>query len=62
MEYESRRFELLAIYKHDGEVNGHKPTSFNGPPRPELEAEWEKLMERKKQGFSFTYKTCSRWL
>lgn len=42
--YEPRRFELFAIYKHDGSLNPHKPTAFNGPPRPELEAEWDKLM------------------
>ena len=44
--YEARRFELLAIYEHDGDVNPHKPNAFNGPPRQELEDEWDKLMQR----------------
>lgn len=44
---EQRSFELLAIYNHDGDVNPHKPNAFNGPPRKELEDDWDKLMKSK---------------
>ncbi|KAJ5559615.1 hypothetical protein N7513_002014 [Penicillium frequentans] len=45
IEYEKRRFELLAIYRHDGDLNPHKTNSFNGPPRPELEKAWDELTQ-----------------
>ncbi|XRM42745.1 hypothetical protein ABZX51_005954 [Aspergillus tubingensis] len=44
VEYEPRRFETLAIYRHDGSLNPHKTNAYNGPPRPELEEAWDKLM------------------
>ncbi|KAI1203434.1 hypothetical protein F5X97DRAFT_340617 [Nemania serpens] len=43
--YEEHRFELQAIYAHNGTVNRHKPTNFTGPPRPELEEAWDSLMK-----------------
>ncbi|RDH37029.1 hypothetical protein BDQ94DRAFT_167104 [Aspergillus welwitschiae] len=39
------RFELLAIYRHDGDLNPHKTNNFSGPPRPELEEAWDRLMK-----------------
>ncbi|GKZ68231.1 hypothetical protein AnigIFM50267_002859 [Aspergillus niger] len=42
---EKHRFELLAIYRHDGDLNPHKTNNFSGPPRPELEEAWDRLMK-----------------
>ncbi|OOF98774.1 hypothetical protein ASPCADRAFT_512947 [Aspergillus carbonarius ITEM 5010] len=44
IEYRSQVFETLAIYRHDGTLNPHKTNAYNGPPRPELEEAWDKLM------------------
>ncbi|KZL85359.1 hypothetical protein CI238_07372, partial [Colletotrichum incanum] len=45
MKYEERLFMNRPIYKAGGEINDHQPTAFNGPPRPELEDEWARLMK-----------------
>ncbi|PYI02917.1 hypothetical protein BO78DRAFT_422077 [Aspergillus sclerotiicarbonarius CBS 121057] len=42
--YRPQVFETLAIYRHDGTLNPHKTNAYNGPPRPELEGAWDKLM------------------
>ncbi|PWY83790.1 hypothetical protein BO94DRAFT_468662, partial [Aspergillus sclerotioniger CBS 115572] len=44
IEYRPQVFETLAIYRHDGTLNPHKTNAYNGPPRPELEEAWDKLM------------------
>ena len=44
--YEEHRFELLAIYEHDGSVDPHKLMAYSGPPRQELEDAWDDLMHR----------------
>ncbi|KAM4064468.1 hypothetical protein HRG_005163 [Hirsutella rhossiliensis] len=43
--YEQREFELLAIYLSNGTLNPHKSNAFSGPPRKELENEWDHLMK-----------------
>ncbi|POR31340.1 Uncharacterized protein TPAR_08442 [Tolypocladium paradoxum] len=43
--YEQRQFELLAIYLNNGTLNPHKTNAFNGPPREELEDQWDHLMK-----------------
>ncbi|PYH94052.1 hypothetical protein BO71DRAFT_477182 [Aspergillus ellipticus CBS 707.79] len=45
MQYEKHHFELLAIYRHNGDLNPHKTNNFSGPPRPELEEAWDKLLK-----------------
>ncbi|KAK8110390.1 uncharacterized protein PG998_006847 [Apiospora kogelbergensis] len=44
--YEQREFNRQSVYLHDGSLNHKKPTlNFNGPPRPALEAAWERLKD-----------------
>ncbi|KJZ71683.1 hypothetical protein HIM_08921 [Hirsutella minnesotensis 3608] len=43
--YEQRQFEVLAIYLSNGTLNPHKSNAFGGPPRKELEDEWNHLMK-----------------
>lgn len=43
--YEKHKFISRPIYKANGEIDENQPTAFNGPPRPELENEWNKLMK-----------------
>jgi len=44
IQYEGKRFQLSSIYSPDGSPNPHKPSNFLGPPRPEIEEEWETLL------------------
>jgi hypothetical protein len=44
IEYEGKKFQLSSIYSPDGSPNPHKPNNFLGPPRPELEEEWETIL------------------
>ena len=47
VEYEGRIFEMAHIYlADDTTLNLAKPTRFNGPPSPELEAAWDDLVQR----------------
>jgi len=42
--YEGKKFQLSSVYAPDGSPSPHKPNNFLGPPRAELEEEWEGLI------------------
>ncbi|KAK9418930.1 hypothetical protein SUNI508_07702 [Seiridium unicorne] len=41
--YEERKFDHHSVFTNDGAINHNKPDSFSGPPRPALEAAWNRL-------------------
>ncbi|KAH6638556.1 hypothetical protein BKA67DRAFT_528716 [Truncatella angustata] len=45
IQYEERHFDYTSTYKGDGSLNTNKKTlNLNGPPRPEYENAWHRLM------------------
>lgn len=43
--YEGRHFDTSLIYLDEETLNPQKTTSFNGPPRPNLDEAWHDLLK-----------------